>query len=61
MQRHLDMKCSVHDIYECGDNVLVKKADGRYGLLIHDGGTSCYEIRFCPFCGFKLPVIELED
>jgi len=24
---------------------------GRYGIIIHDGGGSFYEINFCPWCG----------
>lgn len=27
----------------------------EYGIIIHDGGTSCVKIHYCPWCGMKLP------
>ena len=27
----------------------------EYGLIVHDGGTSVIAIKFCPWCGSKLP------
>jgi hypothetical protein len=27
----------------------------EYGIPIHDGGTSCIIIKYCPWCGKKLP------
>jgi hypothetical protein len=44
------------DPYDYPDQVIVysDKFD-EYGLIIRDGGTSSYEINFCPFCGSKLP------
>ena len=30
-------------------------ATDTYGLMIHDGGSSVIAIRFCPWCGLKLP------
>jgi len=35
---------------DCPDVAIVKTKDG-YGLPIRDGGSSFYEISFCPFCG----------
>lgn len=49
--------CKTHKTpYECPDQVLdySKKFD-EYGLIIHDGGTSQLEIKFCPWCGKPLP------
>jgi hypothetical protein len=27
----------------------------EYGLIVHDGGCSSSRIRFCPWCGSRLP------
>ncbi len=27
----------------------------EYGILYLDGGTSCQEVKFCPWCGKKTP------
>lgn len=27
----------------------------EYGIIIHDGGASFSEIKFCPYCGSSLP------
>lgn len=27
----------------------------EYGIIVHDGGGSVIGIRFCPWCGKKLP------
>jgi hypothetical protein len=27
----------------------------EYGIPIHDGGSSMIEVKFCPWCGAKLP------
>ena len=27
----------------------------EYGLIIHDGGSSYIDIKYCPWCGSKLP------
>ncbi len=57
MTRHLGKMCDHHDdAFECPDHVLTyAPAFDEYGLIIHDGGSSSYEIRFCPFCGTRLP------
>jgi len=57
MTRHTGKMCDEHsDPYECPDYVVsyIEKFD-EYGLIVHDGGRSSYEISFCPFCGAKLP------
>lgn len=56
MRRHLEMKCDLHqDEWECADNVIGRYSDGRLGLIIHDGGSSMYEINYCPWCGKSVP------
>ncbi len=43
-----------HD--NCSDALIVFVAQFReYGLRVRDGGTSCVQVDFCPWCGFKLP------
>lgn len=55
MGYHVEQRCSSgHDIFECGDNVIVERKDGSFGIIIHDGGTSSYDIQFCPWCGCSL-------
>jgi hypothetical protein len=31
----------------------------RYGLYVHDGGSSSVEIHYCPWCGAKLANAEV--
>ena len=49
--------CDEHtNPYECPDYVIAYSPEfDEYGLIVHDGGSSSYLIRFCPFCGNKLP------
>jgi hypothetical protein len=55
MQRDLDRRCPEHqDRLDCADMAIHKTDDGKYGLIIHDGGSSFYTIEFCPWCGAKL-------
>ncbi len=51
------MTCPDHpNPRDCPDRVLnYSSASNAYGLVIHDGGSSSYSIRYCPFCGVKLP------
>jgi hypothetical protein len=35
-------------------DVVINKQAGKYGLPVHDGGTSIIEISHCPWCGTKL-------
>lgn len=57
MKRHTGKMCDEHDDpYECPDYVIsYSETFDEYGLIIHDGGPSSYDINFCPFCGSKLP------
>jgi len=56
MDYYLDLKCDQHDNpFECSDTVIYyNKKQNKYGIVIHDGGHSYYEIFFCPWCGTKL-------
>lgn len=54
MKVHLTRDCTIHDYIECADNVIAYLGRGKYGLLIHDGGSSVYSINYCPWCGKKL-------
>jgi len=54
MDYYLDMKCDQHkDPFDCSDNVVYYK-NNQYGLIIHDGTHSFYQIFYCPWCGKKL-------
>ena len=56
MRAHLNWACSDHrSALECPDALIGRfGATGRYGLYIHDGGSSFLEIDFCPWCGAPL-------
>jgi hypothetical protein len=55
MAYDLDQVCHDHaDRFDCPDALIVKGVDGTYGLIVHDGGTSCIKIAFCPWCGTDL-------
>ncbi|MEV8426283.1 DUF6980 family protein [Streptomyces niveus] len=44
------------DPFACSDALICFSARlQEYGLIIHDGGVSSVEIRFCPWCGQRLP------
>ncbi len=58
MQKAVTFDCEHHhDVFECPDVLVsyIPKFD-EYGLIIHDGGSSSLDIRFCPWCGSKLPL-----
>lgn len=56
MQPQLDWSCADHgSAPECPDALVGRfGTDRRYGLYIHDGGSSYLEIHFCPWCGTRL-------
>ncbi len=57
MDKALVLTCEHHDSpHDCPDQVLSysPKFD-EYGLIIHDGGSSEIEIKYCPWCGKSLP------
>jgi len=57
MEEAITLDCDQHkDVFDCPDMLVsyTPKFD-EYGLIIHDGGSASLEIRFCPWCGSKLP------
>ncbi len=43
------------------DNIVCYSAAvDEYGIPVHDGGNSYVEMRFCPWCGKKLPESKRE-
>jgi hypothetical protein len=57
MTYHANYHCSLHQHpFDCPDKLVsyTPKYD-EYGLIVHDGGSSSIMIRYCPWCGIKLP------
>jgi hypothetical protein len=55
MEYDLNQKCDVHqDRSDCPDTLIACFERG-YGLFVHDGGSAVIEIKYCPWCGSKLP------
>jgi hypothetical protein len=56
MESQLRWKCDQHAHPEDCPDCIVKfyLESGKFGLLIHDGGSSYIEIQFCPWCGADL-------
>ncbi|TYB69978.1 hypothetical protein FXF51_05200 [Nonomuraea sp. PA05] len=57
MAGHLEHRCETHaDPFDCPNAVVVYVAESRsYVLPVHDGGSSFIAIRYCPWCGVRLP------
>lgn len=57
MRAQEDWRCDDHGTrQDCPDALVGYTPHLReHGLLIHDGGGSTVEIRFCPWCGDRLP------
>jgi hypothetical protein len=57
MRREVERSCEQHpDRFDCPDCLVHYWPELReYGLIVHDGGSSVIVIRFCPWCGAKLP------
>ncbi len=57
MTRHVNHRCEMHpSIFDCADNLIYYSGESdRYGIIIHDGGSSFSVIIYCPWCGTKLP------
>ncbi len=57
MTNQLNWRCDQHqDAFDCPDALVVFTARFQeYGLVIHDGGSSVVTIKFCPWCGRRLP------
>jgi len=57
MTDQINHQCEQHQSpFDCPDNLIgySPKFD-EYGLIVHDGGSSSAAIRFCPWCGARLP------
>lgn len=56
MRFNVESTCDMHpDRFDCADCLIHQRADGQCGIIIHDGGSSTATMRFCPWCGTKLP------
>ena len=57
MRSNVESVCDQHpDRYDCPDCLIdYWPKTGRYGIMIHDGGSSMIVMAFCPWCGAKLP------
>lgn len=60
MAYQLTQECDQHaDPFDCPDHLVYRSADGgTFGLIVHDGGSSFIEIRYCPWCGTAVGVPE---
>lgn len=57
MSAKIELQCDMHsDQFSCPDVLIsyLEKFD-EYGIIIHDGGSAVAGIKFCPWCGTKLP------
>ena len=56
MTQQLSMICPDHpDLAECPDSLIAFLPRRRkFGIRVHDGGSSVIEIRYCPWCGTEL-------
>ena len=58
MADKLNHQCEQHpDPFDCPDNLIIRTDEG-YGLIVHDGGASFIQIRFCPWCGTQIGEID---
>jgi hypothetical protein len=63
MEENLKFGCTQHkDRFECPDSLVSYSADlDEYGLIIHDGSSSSVFIKYCPWCGAKLPESKRDE
>jgi hypothetical protein len=56
MRRQLEFRCTDHDgLSEYPDSLVVLRENpNRFGIRVHDGGSSSIAIRYCPGCGKSL-------
>jgi len=54
MARAASLTCNQHDAEDCPDVLIKITHNGKYGIRIHDGGSSFIVISFCPWCATKL-------
>jgi hypothetical protein len=53
----LQFRCDIHSSpFECGDNDLIyNEVFDEYGMIHHNPEGTYTVLRYCPFCGDKLP------
>jgi len=63
MDRALRFARTKHESpFECPDSLVSHSSStGRFGLIVHDGGTSSVTIEFCPWCGANLCAPERKN
>lgn len=57
MFNQVNLKCQEHaNPFDCPEKLIHHSAKfDEYGIIIHDGGSAFEIIKFCPWCGAKLP------
>lgn len=57
MSDEVERRCKDHpDRSDCPDCLIAFSPQSQqYGIMVHDGGSSYVEIKFCPWCGTRLP------
>jgi hypothetical protein len=60
MAANVNHRCDQHpDPFDCPDNLIYfSPKSKRYGLIVHNGGTSYLVIQYCPWCGAKLAEVK---
>jgi hypothetical protein len=63
MKHELSRECEHHETkFECADMLIYYEAPlNEYGLIIHDGGPSYILMKYCPWCGSKLPESKRDE
>ena len=62
MQKQLFHRCNQHPYpQDCPDVLVICYPSGNFGIPIRDGGSGYSRIKFCPWCGTKLPVLDLSE
>lgn len=55
MTQDMKQSCDVHaDRFDCPDALFIQDGDGKFGMIIHDGGHSFIKVKYCPWCGQRL-------
>jgi hypothetical protein len=56
MRRQLEFRCADHpDLSDCPDSLVVMlESSVKFGIRVHDGGSSFAANRYCPWCGASL-------
>lgn len=58
LELNVEYRCERHPVSsQCPDVLVGRLSNGKFGLMIHDGGSSVLEIGFCPWCGTDLSTL----